>query len=94
MTEEELKERIAKAAEALRREGAQEVYVFGSAATGHLREGGDVDLAVSGLPPRRYLDALGEAIDILQAPVDLLDLDQDNPFSQHLKEERELVRVG
>jgi len=91
---DDLKQRIERAAEALRREGAREVYVFGSAATGRLREGSDVDLAVSGLPPRRYLEALGAAIDILQRPVDLVDLDQDTPFSQHLKQEGELVRVG
>jgi len=91
---EDLKRRIERAAEALRKEGAREVYVFGSAATGRLREGSDVDLAVSGLPPRRYLEALGAAIDILQRPVDLVDLDQDTPFSQHLKQEGELVRVG
>jgi len=91
---DDLKDLIAKAAEALRKEGAREVYVFGSAATGRLREGSDVDLAVSGLPPRLYLHALGEAIDILQVPVDLVDLDQDTPFSQHLKEEGKLVRVG
>jgi predicted nucleotidyltransferase len=91
---EDLKALIAKAAEALRREGAKEVYVFGSAATGRPREGSDVDLAVTGLPPRRYLQALGDAIDILQLPVDLVDLDQETPFPRHLKEEGKLVRVG
>ena len=91
---EDLKALIAKAAEVLRQEGAREVYVFGSAATGRLREGSDVDLAVSGLPLRRYLDALGAVIDILQVPVDLVDLDQETPFPRHLKEEGRLVRVG
>jgi len=94
MTTEELKERIAKAAEALRREGAREVYVFGSAATGRLREGSDVDLAVSGLPPEVFFRAMGRASRILECPLDLVDLDEDNPFTEYLKDEGELVRVG
>lgn len=91
---DDLKRRIERAAEALRAAGAKEVYLFGSAAGDRLDEESDVDLAVSGLPPRRYLEALGAAIDILQRPVDLVDLDQNTPFSQHLKQEGELVRVG
>ncbi len=93
MTEAELKERIAKAAEALRREGAREVYVFGSAATGRLREGSDVDLAVSGLPPEVFFGAMGRASRILQRPLDLVDLDEANPFTDCLKSKGRLLRV-
>lgn len=91
---DELKDLIAKAAEALRQEGAREVYVFGSAATGRLREGSDVDLAVVGLPPRRFFYAMARAARVLRRPLDLIDLDEDNPFTQYLREEGELVRVG
>jgi len=91
---EDLKRRIERAAEALRAAGAKEVYLFGSAAMGRLDPDSDVDLAVSGLPPRRFFHAMGEAADLLSCPLDLVDLDEDTPFTRYLKEEGELVRVG
>lgn len=91
---DELKGRIALAAEALKKAGAREVYLFGSAATDLLREDSDVDLAVSGLPPRQFFRAMGQASRILHRPVDLVDLDETNPFTEYLKKEGELLRVA
>ena len=85
---------LAEAARALRDAGAREVYLFGSARTGHLREGSDVDLAVSGLPPEVFFKAMGAARRALGRPVDLVDLDEESPFTRYLKEEGELERVG
>ncbi|MBE3096449.1 MAG: nucleotidyltransferase domain-containing protein [Planctomycetes bacterium] len=90
----ELKEQIAKAAEALKKAGACEVYLFGSIAQGRIRQGSDIDMAVSGLPPARFFQAMGEAADLLDVPLDLVDLDEDNPFTEYLREHGELVRVG
>ena len=85
--------RVREAA-ALKAAGAHEVYVFGSAAKGKLRENSDVDLAVSGLPPEVFFRAMGKASRAVGRPVDLIDLDEDNPFTRYLKEEGELQRVG
>lgn len=90
---DEIKKLIKKAAEVLREAGAREVYLFGSAATGMMREGSDIDMAVSGLPPEVFFKAMGRAGDILQRSLDLVDLDEDNPFTRYLKEEKELQRV-
>ncbi|MCX5771647.1 MAG: nucleotidyltransferase domain-containing protein [Candidatus Hydrogenedentes bacterium] len=90
---DELRKRLAQAAQALKAAGAREVYLFGSAATGGLREGSDIDLAVTGLPPEVFFKAMGNAGDILRRPLDLIDLDEDNPFTRYLKEEEELVRI-
>ncbi len=49
---EELDRLIEKAAAELKAAGASQVFLFGSAAKGTLRENSDVDMAVSGLPPR------------------------------------------
>jgi len=70
------------------------VCVFGSAARGKLRESSDVDLAVSGLSPEVYFRALARASSLLRRPVDLIDLDEDSPFTRYLKSEGELRRVG
>ncbi|HUU12792.1 MAG TPA: nucleotidyltransferase domain-containing protein [Terriglobia bacterium] len=86
--------RIQKAVAALRAAGAEEVYVFGSAAKGVTDECSDVDLAVSGLPPGVFFRAMAAASDALGLPLDLVDLDDDTPFTRYLRSEGELRRVG
>jgi predicted nucleotidyltransferase len=94
MSEDELMPRIEKAAAALKAAGAREVYLFGSASKGKLHPDSDVDIAVSGLPPEVFFRAMGAAHDALGRPLDLVDLDQDNPFTRYLKRKGELLRVG
>ena len=91
---EELAERVERAARALRSAGAKEVYLFGSAATGHMRQDSDVDLAVSGMPAERFFRSMGEAGEILHCTLDLIDLDEDTPFTRYLRDEGDLIRVG
>ena len=91
---DDLKEEIGKAAAALRAAGAREVYLFGSVASGKVREDSDIDMAVSGLPPKRFFHAMSEVSRILNRSLDLIDLDEDNPFTRYLKEEGELERVS
>jgi len=85
---------IEKAAAALKTAGAREVYVFGSASKGRLRPNSDVDMAVSGLPPEVFFRAMAAAHEALGRPLDLIDLDEDNPFIRYLKNKGELLRVG
>ena len=91
---EKLEGLIEKAVAELKAAGAREVYLFGSAAKGMLRENSDLDLAVSGLPPERFFRALARAANLLRRPVDLIDLDEDSAFTRYLKDEGELRRVG
>jgi predicted nucleotidyltransferase len=91
---DDLKEEIGNAAAALRAAGAREVYLFGSAAKGKLREDSDIDMAVSGLPPKNFFRAMSEASRIFNRSLDLIDLDEDNPFTRYLREEGELERVA
>jgi predicted nucleotidyltransferase len=90
----ELKRLIDRAAAVLKEAGAREVYVFGSVASGKMREDSDIDIAVSGLPPEKFFQAMGDAADALQRPLDLVDIDEVNPFTRYLREEGELRRVG
>jgi predicted nucleotidyltransferase len=85
---------IELAAEALKRLGAREIYIFGSAAHGRMRDKSDIDLAVKGLSPELFFKAMSRAADIFGRPVDLVDLDDESPFVYYLKEEKELKRVG
>ena len=86
-------EAIAAAAKLLRDMGATEVYVFGSASTGTLRPDSDIDMAVSGLPPKVFFSAVSKASDLLGRPLDLLDLDDDTPIVRYIRASGDLVRV-
>ena len=78
----------------LKKAGAREVYLFGSAATGKMRKGSDVDLAISGLPPRPFFRVMGEVSDIFDRPVDIVDLDVPSLFSRYLKRKGKMIRVA
>ena len=92
--EDDLMEKIKRAAEILKSFGATEVYLFGSVATGNYNEHSDIDMAVSGLPPENFFPAMGGAGDVLKRELDLIDLDESSPFTRYLKVEGELKRVG
>jgi predicted nucleotidyltransferase len=92
--DEKLRAAIEKAAAELKAAGAKEVYVFGSAAHGPLREDSDIDLAVSGLPPAAFFRAMARAGDVVDRSLDLVDLDDDCPFVEYLKEKGRLLRVA
>jgi predicted nucleotidyltransferase len=87
------KDALLAAAHLLRSLGATQVFVFGSAATGKLRPDSDLDLAVSGLPPRLYFSAISKASDLVGRPIDLVDLDDDTPLVRYLRRSGELVCV-
>ena len=87
-------EAIGRAATLLLGLGASEVFVFGSADKGELRTDSDIDMAVSGLPPRVFFSAVSQASELIGRPVDLVDLDDDSRLVQYLRESGELVRVG
>jgi predicted nucleotidyltransferase len=90
----ELDNLVRQAAAALIEAGAREVYLFGSSAHGVDSPESDVDLAVVGLPPEFFFKAVGLARRVLKRPVDLVDLDEPNPFTDYLKESGELRFVG
>jgi len=85
---------LANVASLLRRFGATEVFVFGSAVKGGLRPGSDVDLAVRGLPPSVYFSAISQATELVGRPVDLVDLDDPTPGVRYLLGSGELRRVA
>ena len=90
----ETRDLIAQAAAELKAAGAREVYVFGSAAAGDLPADSDLDLAVAGLPPSRFYGLVARLHQLMRRPVDLVDLDSPTPFTRHLREAEDLVRVG
>lgn len=90
----ELTAEIKQAAAILIEAGAQEVYLFGSAAEESQVEGSDVDMAISGLPPHRFYQALSAASRVMNRSLDLVDLDEHTPFTQFLKQQGKSRRVA
>jgi len=77
--------------------GCENIYVFGSVASGETDKNSDIDLAVEGCPVGSYFKLFGKIISITDHEVDLVNLDQNqDKFAQYLKarEEGELIRVN
>ena len=89
-----IQQAIEQAAAILKAAGAEEVYLFGSAVEGPLHPHSDIDLAVAGLPPDRFFQAMGQTLLVLPRPLDLVDLDTDTPFTRYLKQKGRLHRVA
>ena len=90
----EFEDLILKAAQTLKSFGATDVYLFGSLAKRAFRKDSDIDLAVSGIPPEYFFEAMGQAEDVLKREIDLIDLDEKNPFVDFLKSHGELLHVA
>lgn len=94
MTDIPVNEDLTTAARILLEGGAKEVYVFGSAAHGEPRSDSDLDLAVRGLPADKFFRVMSAVTFAVSRPVDLVDLDEENPFTEFLEREGELRRVA
>ena len=56
--------------------GVREAWLFGSIARGAARPDSDVDIAVAGCPPEHFYRLAAELERVLDAPVDVIDLDR------------------
>jgi predicted nucleotidyltransferase len=90
----ELQQAVQQAAAILKAAGAEAVYLFGSMARESIRPDSDIDLAVTGLPPNKFFQTMGQILSVLPRPLDLIDLDVDTPFTRYLKQKGNLRRVA
>ncbi|MBI3801189.1 MAG: nucleotidyltransferase domain-containing protein [Deltaproteobacteria bacterium] len=85
---------IDRAVSILKEGGCSEIFLFGSGAEGKARDRSDIDLAIRGCPTGRFFHLLGRLLWELEHPVDLVNLDTENPFAQYLQKEGVLLRIG
>ena len=92
---EPIRSDIESAVRILKDHGAHDVYLFGSVlqATDPAAIG-DIDIAVSGLDPRKFFKAYASLMMALQYPFDLVDLDDDGAFVRTLREDGRLELVA
>ncbi|HLG31230.1 MAG TPA: nucleotidyltransferase domain-containing protein [Candidatus Brocadiales bacterium] len=91
---EDLQNDISQAIRILKEGGCSEIFLFGSGVTGNVKERSDIDLAIRGCPKGYFFHLLGRLLWELNHPVDLVNLDTQDTFAQHLQKEGMLVRVG
>ena len=91
---EEFQKDIFTAIEILKNAGCKEIFIFGSLVTGTYNEDSDVDIAIKGGLPENFFALLGKLLTTLGRPVDLINLDREDAFSQYLEKEGDLYRVS
>ncbi|GHU73591.1 hypothetical protein FACS189450_13670 [Spirochaetia bacterium] len=85
---------IETAANVLKNEGCKSVYLFGSIVTGKTHENSDIDIGITGLPPRKFFRVYSILDRSLSNKVDLVDFDENIKFYTLLKSLDEVVELG
>jgi predicted nucleotidyltransferase len=71
----DIEKKLATAVEYLKSIGCKEIILFGSLSEGDFDESSDIDLAVSGIPPRTYFRAVATLPSLVGWKVDVVTLD-------------------
>jgi predicted nucleotidyltransferase len=85
---------IENAANILKSEGCQSVYLFGSLVTGNIHRNSDIDIGIKGLPPEKFLRVYAKLDNNLVNVVDLVDFDENDKFYDLLTSLGEVVEIG
>ncbi len=89
-----MKSDLEKSINILKEFGCNEIYIFGSLKEGRINKNSDIDIAVRGLKDGLFFTAWGKLIMELETPIDLINLDKNENFSNFLFNEDLLVRVA
>lgn len=85
---------IDRAVAILKEAGCGNVFLFGSLVNGQIRSGTDIDLAIRDCPKGKFFKILGKLMLELDHPVDLVNLDQQDPFARYLEKEGGLLQIA
>jgi len=91
---DEYRNDIEKAIQILKKNGCEKIYLFGSLANETGNRSSDIDLAVEKCPEGMFFAIYAELIMTLEHPVDLIQLKNDDAFSEFLIRENELILVA
>lgn len=84
---------IKNIADFLSKNGAKEVYLFGSFVRNEADSNSDLDIGVKGLPPKNFFHVYAQLDPLSTRPIDLVDFDTNTVFYEHLKKLNELRRL-
>jgi len=86
-------EDIKKATDLLKSEGC-DVFLFGSMVTGDINQNSDIDIGISGLPPKKFFRIYAEVDKETSNKIDLVDFDVQKDFYNVLHSLGEVVKIG
>jgi len=90
---EKYRDDIKKATYFLKNEGCKDVFLFGSLVTGTMHNNSDIDIGITGLPPKKFFRVCASLDKELENKVDLVDFDLRYDFYQLLNSLGEVVRL-
>jgi predicted nucleotidyltransferase len=80
--------------ELLKENGCKKIYLFGSIVNGKFKKDSDIDVAISGLEPRKFIMVYSKIMMSVDRKVDLVDLDDtEDYFVKNVLNKEELVEV-
>ena len=85
---------VETAANLLKSEGCQSVYLFGSLVTGKIHQNSDIDIGIKGLPKGKFLDVYSRLYFDFKNKIDLVDFDKNSDFYSMLDSIGEVVQIG
>ena len=85
---------IEGAANLLKNEGCEAVFLFGSLVTGKIRDDSDIDIGVKGLPQGKFLRLFSRLYFDFENKIDLVDFDSNSDFYSMLNRIGEVVEIG
>jgi predicted nucleotidyltransferase len=91
---EEVKPEVEEVVAVLKENGCKKIYLFGSIVKGKFKKTSDIDVAISGLEPRKFIMVYSKIMMKVDRKVDLIDLDDtDDYFVKNILKKEELVEV-
>ena len=88
------KKDVETAANLLKDEGCQSVYLFGSLVTGKIHQNSDIDIGIKGLPKGKFLSLYSQLYFDFENKIDLVDFDKNSDFYSMLDSIGEVVQIG
>jgi predicted nucleotidyltransferase len=85
---------IEMAANLLKNEGCEAVFLFGSMVTGKIRDDSDIDIGVKGIPEGKFLKLYSRLYFDFENKIDLVDFDNNSDFYSMLNRIGEVVEIG
>jgi predicted nucleotidyltransferase len=85
---------IESAANLLKTEGCQSVFLFGSLVTGKTHDDSDIDIGIKGLPKGKFFKVYSKLYFNIENKIDLVDFDTNSDFYSMLNSIGEVIQIG
>ena len=85
---------IETAANLLKNEGCQSIYLFGSLAIGESHDQSDIDIGIRGMPKGKFFAACAKVYFAIDNDIDIIDFDVNSDFYSMLVNIGELIQIG